>query len=90
MNRAAHLALELAAANESTQADVEAVLEALERLGLPAAESEQPADPVLLPHPARSVEPAKSRCSKSGIGSSTDEAAAVRLTKERQSRECSA
>jgi type II secretory pathway predicted ATPase ExeA len=86
LNRAALLALELAAANESTQADVEAVLEALERLGLSAAESDQLADPVLLPHPARSVGPAKSRRGKPGIASSSGEAAAVRPAKERQSR----
>jgi type II secretory pathway predicted ATPase ExeA len=90
MNRAALLALELAAANESIQADVEAVLEALERLGMSAAESDQPADPVLLPHPARTVGPAKSRRGKSGIAASVGEAAAVRLTKERPSRKRSA
>jgi type II secretory pathway predicted ATPase ExeA len=93
LNRAASLALELAATNESTQADVEAVLEALDRLGLStaeAAEPDQPADPVLLPHPARSVEPAKSRRGRTGAASSVGEAAAVRLTKEKPSRKRSA
>ena len=52
INRVSALALELAASGEAEQADVEAVIEALDRLGL-AMESNQSADPVLLPHPAR-------------------------------------
>lgn len=90
LNRAALLALELAAANESTQADVEAVLETLDRLGLHAAELDQPADTVLLLHSARAVEPTKSRRGKSAIASSAGEGASVRLTKEKQSRKRSA
>ncbi|MBA4065195.1 MAG: hypothetical protein C0501_16070 [Isosphaera sp.] len=51
LNRAAGLALELAAEAGATAVDVEAALEALDRLGLAAAE--EPAGPVLLPHPGR-------------------------------------
>ena len=70
-NRAATLTLELAAAGEAEEVDVEAALEALDRLGLSVREPSEPVDPVdpvLLPHPARTAEPARSRQGKSVAG----------------------
>src|SRR5262249_27576485 len=89
LNRAAALALELAAGAGATAVDVEATLEALDRLGLSATESgesAQPADPVLLPHPARTGESVRSGRTKTGAIVATDEAAAGRGTKDRASR----
>jgi type II secretory pathway predicted ATPase ExeA len=56
LNRAAHLAIQLTAEADASLVEVEAVLEALDRLEMrpdssPAAE--QAAGPVLLPHPSR-------------------------------------
>jgi hypothetical protein len=90
LNRAAAMALEVTATGEAEQADVEAVLEALDRLGLAAAELDQPNDPVLLPHPARAVEPARSRRGKSTAGPGADEGGAVRGSKDKSSRKRSA
>lgn len=59
LNRAAVLAFELTAAAESQTVDVEAALEALERLGLTPPDEGGTGDAVLLPHPARAQEPAR-------------------------------
>lgn len=56
LNRAAALAMELAAESGASLVDVEAVLESLERLELEPAESEEavePGEPVLLQHPGK-------------------------------------
>jgi hypothetical protein len=86
LNRAAVLALELAADAEAERVDVEAALEALDRLGLTPAESAEPPDPVLLPHPARTAEPARSKRGKSTEIPATDEAGSGRGSKDRASR----
>jgi type II secretory pathway predicted ATPase ExeA len=93
INRAATLAFELAATGEANEVDAEAVLEALDRTGLAVPESVQaaePADPVFLPHPARAVEPARSRRRKSAIPLPGDEAGSSRATKDKPSRKRSA
>lgn len=93
LNRAAMLALELAASGESNQADVEAVLEALDRLGLSASiptEPTEPADPVLLPHPASTAGPARARRGKSAAASTADEAGSARGSKDKPTRKRSA
>jgi type II secretory pathway predicted ATPase ExeA len=56
LNHAAALAAELASAGGAGTIDVEAALEAVSRLGL--AESAEPEEPPVIPHPARSEEPA--------------------------------
>lgn len=86
LNRAAALAMKLAAAAESDQIDVEAALEALDRLGLTPAESSEPAEPLLLPHPARTAEPARSRRRKAADIPAADEAPTVRGSKDKASR----
>ena len=86
LNRAASLALELAASGEAEQVDVEAALEALDRLGLAAVEPDEPTDPVLLPHPARTEEPARARRGKS-VASETG---AARGSREKAARKRSA
>jgi type II secretory pathway predicted ATPase ExeA len=92
VNRAAARSLELAAAGEAEAADVEAVLEALDRLGLAVPDTAEPAlltgpvDPVLLPHPARTVGPARSRRGKSAASDAGDEAAAPRGSKDKRKR----
>jgi type II secretory pathway predicted ATPase ExeA len=93
INRAATLTLELAAAGQAEEADVEAALEALERLGLSVPEPSEPVDPVdpvLLPHPARAVGPVRSRRGKSVAGPTGDEAGTARGSKDRPSRKRSA
>jgi len=88
LNRSAALALELAAGAGAEQADVEAALEALDRLGLAAEPGgpAEPADPVLLPHPARAVEPARAGRGKPADAAGGDEAAAGRGPKDKPSR----
>lgn len=86
LNRAAALALELAHDAGAEQVDVEAALEALERLGLTPAEPDEPTDPVLLPHPARAAEPAPPRRGKSADVPVADEAGSARGSKDRTSR----
>ncbi len=93
LNRAAALALELAAGAEAVQVDVEAGLEALDRLGLTSEEvdpesgqSEELAGAVLLPHPARTAEPIRSGRGKSTDGASGDEDTPSRGPKDRASR----
>jgi type II secretory pathway predicted ATPase ExeA len=83
LNRAAALALELAADSGAERVDVEAGLEALDRLGLKPAE---PAEPVLLPHPARTGEPARSGRAKPDRGAGGDEDAPDRGSKDRSAR----
>jgi type II secretory pathway predicted ATPase ExeA len=90
LNRAAALTLELAASGEAEQADVEATLEALDRLGLASLEPDQPTDPILLPHPARTTEPVRSRRGKSAVGPAADEAGSARGSKDKSSRKRSA
>ncbi len=90
LNRAAALALELAAGAGAEQVDVEAVLEALDRLGLCPAEPDEPTDPVLLPHPARAAEPARSKREKPADVPAAHEAAPVRGSKDKASRKRSA
>lgn len=90
LNRAAALAIEIAAGAGAEQVDVEAVLESLDRLGFSAAESEEPTDPVLLPHPARAVEPTRSKRVKPADVSAAHEAAPVRGSKDKASRKRSA
>jgi type II secretory pathway predicted ATPase ExeA len=87
LNRAATLAMELAAGAGEKQVDVEAALEALDRVGLVAAtEPGQSADPVLLPHPARTGPPARSVRGKAGEITATDEDAASRGSKDKSAR----
>jgi type II secretory pathway predicted ATPase ExeA len=93
LNRAASLALQLSASVEAEQVDVEAGLEALNRLGLSPDEAskesgqvEESVGAVLLPHPARTAEPARSRRGKSIDGAEEDEDANTRGPKERASR----
>lgn len=93
LNRAATLSLELATSGGAEQADVEAVLEALDRLGLSApepTEPTEPADPVFLPHPARTVGPARARRSKSSAVPTADEAGLARGSKDKPARKRSA
>jgi type II secretory pathway predicted ATPase ExeA len=74
LNRTATLSLELAATAGAKSVDVEAALEALERLGLRADAEE----PVLLPHPARRTKPP--------AGADEDEGAGRRGPKEKTAR----
>jgi type II secretory pathway predicted ATPase ExeA len=93
INRAALRSLELAAAGEADQADVEAVLEALERLGLATpqtAGTAGPVHPVLLPHPARAAGPARSRRGKPAATHPGDDGVAIRGSKDKQARKRSA
>ena len=93
LNRAATLSLELAASGEAEQADVEAVLEALDRLGLSVpepTEPTEPADPVFLPHPARTAGSARARRNKSAAVPAADEAGSARGSKDKPSRKRSA
>jgi type II secretory pathway predicted ATPase ExeA len=84
LNRAATLSLELAATAGAKVVDVEAALEALDRLGL-QAESEAD-DAVLLPHPARTAEPGGARRGKPAGGADDDEGAGRRGPKEKTAR----
>jgi type II secretory pathway predicted ATPase ExeA len=68
LNQAAALAAELAADAASRVVDVEAALEALARLGLAAAEAEEPVEPVVLQQPHQPVEPVRSGGGKAGPG----------------------
>ncbi len=92
LNRVAAMAMELAGSAESEQVDVEAGLEALTRLGLAydtdqeLAQSEGSAAAVLLPHPARSAEPARSGRGKSVDAVSKDEDSPARGPKDKASR----
>ncbi len=91
LNRAGALALELAAHGEAEQVDVEAALEALDRLGLKSDSGEESdtgeaGEPVLLLHPARNAEPARSVRPKPVENAGKDEAAGSRGPKDRASR----
>lgn len=89
LNRAATLALQLAAHAGAELVDVEAALEALERLELRPAEVPESgplADPVLLPHPARAEEPARSGRGKAAGAAAGDEDTAGRGSKDRPAR----
>ncbi|WP_162668479.1 ExeA family protein [Gemmata massiliana] len=57
LNRAAALAFELASEGETELVDVEAALEALERIGITPPDEDGTSDAVLLPHPGRESEP---------------------------------
>ncbi|AMV25962.1 hypothetical protein VT84_16305 [Gemmata sp. SH-PL17] len=57
LNRAAALAFELAAEGEAELVDVEAAIEALERIGITPPDEDGTSDAVLLPHPGRESEP---------------------------------
>ena len=87
LNRAAGLAFELAAEAGAEMADVEAVGEALGRLGIAPPDEDGTGDAVLLPHPARTdaAEPVGKR-----KVAGADERAAVRGPKEKSSRKRSA
>jgi type II secretory pathway predicted ATPase ExeA len=93
LNRIAALALELAASAESEHVDVEAGLEALNRLGLTPEEEDQEAlqteglsSAVLLPHPARTAEPVRSARGKSVDAAGGVEDSATRGPKDKASR----
>lgn len=90
LNRVAAMAFELAAGGETEQVDVEAALEAIDRLGLTIAEESETTEPVLLPHPARTAEPTQSRRAKSVVANPTDEAETNRKSKTRAPRKRSA
>jgi type II secretory pathway predicted ATPase ExeA len=93
LNRVAALALELSTEAKSEQVDVEAALEALDRLGMKAGESvdESPAgEPVLLLHPARAVDSVRSGRGKRTDSASGDEAPALRGPKHKSARKRSA
>ena len=81
---------ELAAAAGAEQVDVEAVLEALDRLGLCPAEPDEPTDPVLLPHPACAAEPTRSKREKPADVPAAHEAVPVRGSKDKTSPKRSA
>jgi type II secretory pathway predicted ATPase ExeA len=84
LNRAAGLALELAAGEGAERVDAEAALEAVHQLGLEAAEpGEEAAQPVLLLHPARAAGSARG---KGADSAGEDEAAARRGTKDKSAR----
>jgi general secretion pathway protein A len=69
LNRAAGLAVDLAAEAGAERADVEAALEALARLGREA----EPGEPVLIPHPARPTGPAPpAQAGRSGLSDPPD------------------
>jgi type II secretory pathway predicted ATPase ExeA len=92
LNRVAALAMELAGSVQAEQVDVEAALEALNRLGMSREEDQElsPAEDavgaVLLPHPARSAEPARSGRGKSAAVASKDEDSPARGPKDKASR----
>ena len=91
LNRAAALALELAASAEAEVVDVEAGLEALDRLGLTpqeteASEADELSDAILLPHPARAEEPPRPRRGKSADAANGDEADVTPGPKDKASR----
>ncbi len=91
LSRAAARALELAASERADQVDMEATLEALVQLGLEPVDASDDqsghlANPVLLPHPAQSAEPARSLRRKEGQQTSRDEADPPRGPKERIAR----
>ena len=90
LNRVAAMAFELAASGEAEQADVEAALEAIERLGLAVAESSDSSEPVLLAHPARAADQPRPRRTKSIVASAVDEAETSRKPKSRAPRKRSA
>jgi hypothetical protein len=90
LNQAAALALELARDTQAAGVDVEAVLEALDRVGLSAPESSESADTVLLPHLARPVEPAVLRRGKPVLAPVEDQAVSSRKTKQKATRKKSA
>ena len=85
LNRAAGLAFELAAEAEAELVDVEAVGEALARLDVALPETDEPANAVLLPHPARTVEPDEPLTGKSA-SDEADESATARGSKDKASR----
>lgn len=92
LNRSAALAMELAASAKAEQVDVEAGLEALERMELTppgsgddAESGEEPAA-VLLPHPLRTAEPSRSKNGKSADGAGKDEEITPRGPKDKASR----
>jgi type II secretory pathway predicted ATPase ExeA len=89
LNRAAGLAVELAADAGAERIDVEAALEALARLGREA----EPGEPVLIPHPARPTEPAppaRSGAPGPGPPPDTHQPAARRTPKQKAARKRSA
>lgn len=87
LNRAAALAMELAANARAQQVDIEAGLEALQRLGLQAEpEDGEDGAAVLLPHPLRAAEPTVSESGKTAERDVKDEDAATRIPKDRASR----
>lgn len=90
LNRVAALAMEVAATARADQVDVEAGLEALDRLGLAPGndfeQSEEAITAVLLPHPARTADPVQSSRGKSTDRTGGDEEAAIRGPKDKASR----
>ncbi|MFM8273784.1 MAG: ExeA family protein [Gemmata sp.] len=66
LNRAAGLACELAHEGGAQSIDVEAALEALDRLGLTPPDEDGTGDAVLLPHPARGAEAERPAKPKAG------------------------
>jgi type II secretory pathway predicted ATPase ExeA len=92
LNHAALLAAELAAAGGAGTIDVEAALEAVSRLGL-AAEPAVPEEPSVIPHPARSEEPARPARSRQQTGLNADgggDATSGRAPKQKPARKRSA
>ncbi len=94
LNRAAAISLELTANARADQVDVEAGLEALDRLGLTPTDPDRDEDleadgelaAVLLPHPSRAAEPSGSKIGKSVVGSGKDEESVPRGPKDKASR----
>ncbi|MDB5311672.1 MAG: hypothetical protein JWO38_5874 [Gemmataceae bacterium] len=93
LNRVAGLAAELAAGAAAEVVDVEAVLEALARLGLAAPGAEESGEPVILWHPNQSAEPARPARGKGGTArpsGSGDQPRAARGSKQKSARKRSA
>ena len=82
LNRAAALAFELAAEAGVGVVDVEAALEALDRLGITPPDEGGTSDAVLLPHPAREAEP-EGRAKRKAAGDATARGPAEKAARKR-------
>jgi type II secretory pathway predicted ATPase ExeA len=93
LNQAAALAATLAIEAEAEQIDVEAALEALGRLGIETAGTEESEEPVVLPHPASVGDSEPAAGSKPGTAPASGnrlEPAAARGSKQKTARKRSA
>lgn len=89
LNQAAGLAASLAVENATDTIDVEAAMEALNRLGLEIPETEESEEPVVLPHPASvgdSESDVKSKAGTAGSAANRHELQTGRGSKQRAAR----